>query len=102
MEKGQKGNIMAKVSDILFFLQEKKFEFEYVGCDYLEIKGFSSLSSYKNNTLTWVKKRDNWEKNVKDILIAVVEEGLDLPLKNIIKCRRALTTSKSSYTVAKC
>ena len=80
---------MVKIGRILEFLEKKGYEFEYYGCRDIEVRGFSSLSKYKQNTITWVKKLENWRDDIDNILLAVTENDLELPIENVIRCKNS-------------
>jgi UDP-3-O-[3-hydroxymyristoyl] glucosamine N-acyltransferase len=51
---------MVNVKDILSFLSENCFEFEYVENKTNVIQGFSSLNKAKNNSIVWIKNIERY------------------------------------------
>lgn len=82
---------MTRVSirEITDFLRQSGFAFRVKGAQTVSIAGFSSLSNYKEDTVTWVKSEKNWSSEVENIALCVVQEGIDLPIENQIICRES-------------
>lgn len=74
------------IQSVLEFLDTTGHEHIYHGEDALEFEGFSSLKNYKQGSLTWIgkKKAIPEECNFSSILIAVVQKGIEIPVKNQI------------------
>lgn len=77
-------SVKYSVKEIAAFLAERGFDFRIIGEETCSVQGFSSLNNYKENTLTWIKSEKNWNQDVKNIRLIVVQEGVDIPLKNQI------------------
>jgi len=58
---------MVCVNDILAYLNEKGIKAHYNGTEELKIKGFSSLSEIKDDTVTWMRK---YEKSYKELALS--------------------------------
>lgn len=80
---------MIVIKDILEFLNEKKLEFSFVGQKEEAIDGFSSLFSYKENTITWNKHRDFAEKN-----LPIKYKLMVSPVYNENACENCIITEK--------
>lgn len=77
---------MISVEEILLFLDESDCEYKYVGNTNIKINGFSSLNNYKRDSITWVKKQNMLNDTIiqEDILLAIVQEGVQCFIPNII------------------
>lgn len=75
-----------KIKAIVDWLSDARYEFEFIGDRNTEVSGYSSLSTCGNSELTWVKKLENYEKirDKSNIVIAVVQKGLELDIPNQI------------------
>lgn len=75
-----------KLKAITDWLRDNQYEFSCVGENDVEVTGFSSLNSCNAGKITWVKKRENYEKldDRSGITVAVVQDGLDLDIPNQI------------------
>ena len=51
------------VEEIICFLREGNYKYEVIGCEDIRIAGFSSLNCCKKDTVTWVKKQENWNRD---------------------------------------
>ena len=80
-----------RVEDILDVLQRENIEYIFYGDDELEIEGFSSLSNYKENTITWIKKKENY--NGIKISCCIVGDKIDGP----ISCQIVVENSKKVF-----
>lgn len=76
--------INVSVKEIVAFLVDKGFDFRIIGEETCSVQGFSSLNNYKKGTLTWIKSEKNWNQDVKNIRLIVVQEGVVIPVKNQI------------------
>ncbi len=76
-----------KINTILKWLAENGHMFTFSGDKDYEVSGYASLASCQPGKITWVKKKENYEKldNHAGITMAVVQEGLDLDIPNQIK-----------------
>ena len=75
-----------KLKTITQWLIERGYVFSFKGDNNCEISGFASLDSCEAGKITWVKKRENYEKLEKKsgITVAVVQDDLDLDIPNQI------------------
>ena len=75
-----------ELKTIVLWLTESGYDFSFKGNDSCEISGFASLGSCEAGKITWVKKKENYEKleDQSGITIAVVQDGLDLDIPNQI------------------
>ena len=81
-------NKVVSIDNLLEYLKIEGVKFIYKGELSLEVKGYSSLNRYKQDTLTWCKTQGDWE-NLGDILLCVVQENVDVPIKNQIICKES-------------
>lgn len=72
------------VKEIMSFLEHKEFDFQIMGEKTSSVLGFSSLKNYKDNTITWIKSAENWRPEINNIQLIVVQEGVEVPVKNQI------------------
>lgn len=73
-----------QASDIIKWAETARMPFSYKGDESIIINGFSSLSNYKQGSITWIKKQGNIPTPVagcNNILItcAVLQEGINAP-----------------------
>ena len=75
-----------KLSEIVNWLKKEKFEFRVSGDTETVIDGFASLENCYGNKLTWIKKKENYcsLSDQSKVKIAVVQEGLELAIPNVI------------------
>lgn len=75
-----------KLKVITDWLRENQYEFSCTGESDIDVTGFASLNSCDAGKITWVKKRENFEKldDHSGITVAVVQEGLNLDIPNQI------------------
>ena len=79
-----------KIIDILEFLNRENYEFTFNGNKDEEVSWFSSLTNYKNNTITWVGRENAIpEQPPKDVVLAVIQEGISFYSKNKIITRES-------------
>lgn len=78
-----------RLKEILDFLDKKSIEYRFKGDKELSIKGFSSLTQYKENSITWIKMLQG--ELPENICLAVVQDGINADTKNQI------ITSESKY-----
>ena len=50
------------IQTIIDWLKEKQYEFVFTGDESSEITGFASLNTCDLGRITWVKKKENYEK----------------------------------------
>lgn len=74
------------IKTIIDWLREKQYEFVFTGDENSEITGFASLNACDLRKITWVKKKENYEKmdDHSGVSTAVVQEGLNLDIPNQI------------------
>ncbi len=80
---------MTDVEQIEVFLAGEKEEYRMQIAAPQRVQGFSSLDAYREGTLTWIKSADRWHEGMPDIALAIVQEGVELPLPNQIICRNS-------------
>ena len=75
-----------KVEEIIKWLTKQGYEYIFKGDCQTEIRGFSSLSNYKDRSLTWIKKEDNYNdfNRPKNISCAVIQRGINVDFENAI------------------
>lgn len=78
---------MISVSSIIDFLKINKYDFIEEIADYSRtINGFSSISNYKEGTMTWIKNNNNEYlcENLNSCPLLVIQRDVELPSKDII------------------
>ena len=80
-----------RVENILTFLKNNNIKYDIVGDENIEIKGFSSLSNYKDNTITWIKREENYDG--RPIACCISGEKID----GNIKCQIVVENSKMVF-----
>ncbi len=80
---------MVGLTEIINFLKEEKLKFQTRISKEVTLTGFSSLDHYRQGTITWAKSADKWRKDMPDIALCVVQEGVELPLPNQIICENS-------------
>ena len=75
-----------KIKTITQWLSENNYEYVFNGDEETEVTGFCSLKLYESDKITWIKKKENYEKieDKSSIRIAVVQAGLNLNIPNQI------------------
>ena len=75
-----------EINEITRWLEENGYKYTFVGNQRTEVSGFASLSSCKTGDITWVKKKENYDKlmNRSGVTVAVVQEGLKLDIPSQI------------------
>jgi len=75
-----------EIKTITQWLAKSGYTFAFKGDEHIEVSGFASLNSCETGKITWIKKRENYEKleNKTGINIAVVQNGLELDIPNQI------------------
>lgn len=71
-----------KVKKIIEVLQRGKITYEFYGDESLDINGFSSLVNYKQGSLTWIKKKENY--NGTTVSCCITSEKIDGPIESQI------------------
>lgn len=80
-----------KIETVLEWLSSCGYSYTFRGDRQREICGFSSLCGYKENTLTWVKKEEDYKNSGRPVNVAcaVVEDGADVAFQNVISARES-------------
>ena len=80
---------MADIRQIADFLTKEKEEHRLQITAPVIIDGFSSLDAYRIGTMTWIKSAKRWHDGLPEIALAIVQEGVELPLPNQIICKNS-------------
>lgn len=73
------------ITDILKYLEKQQYEFQFHGNEQVVIEGFSSLNNYREQTVTWIKKEENWNPDLKNrISLCIVQNGVQVDAANQI------------------
>ncbi len=77
---------MMQISEILSFLQETEIPVTFRGNAAEEVDGFSSLTHYRPNSFTWVKRQENipQDADLSKIKLAIVSEDVCGDFANVI------------------
>ena len=67
---------MVGLTEIINFLKEEKLKFQTRISKEVTLTGLSSLDHYRQGTITWAKSADKWRKDMPDIALCVVQEGV--------------------------
>lgn len=80
-----------KIEKVLMWLSSRGYDYVFKGDAQAEICGFSSLAGYKGKSLTWVKREADYNRFGRplDIQCAVVEDGVDVAIQNVISIRNS-------------
>lgn len=75
-----------KLKNILDWLDEQNYDYRFSGDSQAEINGFSSLSNYREYSLTWIRKEEiyNSLSKPRNIFCAVVQSGVAVDFENVI------------------
>lgn len=75
-----------KVMQILKWLDGQGYGYSFTGDSRTEIRGFSSLANYKSQSLTWIKKEENYDalNRPQNISCAIVQSGVKVDFENAI------------------
>lgn len=75
-----------EISDILSFLTEQHIGFSFYGDEHRRINGFSSLTNYKQGTLTWIKKKETYleGRGSTGIACAIIQAGVHTDIANAV------------------
>jgi len=75
-----------KLKVLLSWLENNDYSFSFSGDKEIEISHFSSLKNYKENTITWIKNKENYDRYIsgKNVVCAIVEKGIDTTIPNVI------------------
>lgn len=75
-----------RIESVVKWLTENGYKISYKGDFNAEICGFASLNTCEDGKITWVKKKENYEKmdDHSGVTVAVVQEGLELDVPNQI------------------
>lgn len=81
----ERGSCM-KLKIITDWLEESGYEFSFKGDYNSEVSGFAALDSCGDGKITWIKKRENYEKlsDPSVVTTAVIQEGTELEIPNQI------------------
>ena len=79
------------IKEILVHLDNINEKYTFVGDENQIIEGYSSLGNYKENSITWIKKRDNIPPNfdIKGIKLAIIQENENVEAENSIICNNS-------------
>lgn len=80
------------IKEILDFLNSENVEYCYIGDKFCKINGFSSLSQYKQGTMTWIRAQEkisDLNKVTGDISLIVVQDGISVDTKNQIVTKQS-------------
>lgn len=80
---------MADIKQIEVFLAEENVIYRTQVTKPCPVQGFSSLDAYREGTMTWIKSADRWHEGMPDIALAIVQEGVEVPLPNQIICQNS-------------
>lgn len=75
-----------KIAAILDYLDSIDMEYSFHGNAQNEFEGFSSLSRYKEGSITWIKNKGNLPSDSTAIRLAVVSSGIVCDAENSIEC----------------
>lgn len=75
-----------KIAEILSWLTRQGYDYRFIGDGGAEIRGFSALANYKDKTLTWIKKEENYDalNRPRNISCAVIQSGVNVDFENAI------------------
>lgn len=78
---------MIRVSEILTFLDEEGIQYTFCGDKNISVNRFSSLTQYKSDSFTWIKKAESIPDNfdLSQITLAFVTTGVKANLQNVIE-----------------
>jgi len=77
--------LIITIKEILNFLKKEKISYQFIGNENNTISGFSSLSKYRPNTMTWVRKTEKlYEVQQEVISLLIVQEGICATVVNQI------------------
>ena len=74
------------IKDILNYLDNEEIAYTFFGDEDTTIKGFSSLNNYKEDSFTWIKKKENLskKKELGMIRLAFASENMSGAIQNLI------------------
>lgn len=75
-----------KAAEILNWLTKQGYEYKFTGDSRTEIESFSALANYKDKSLTWIKKEENYDalNRPQHISCAVIQSGINVDFENAI------------------
>lgn len=79
------------INNIIDYLVKQAHDYNIVGEYNGNIEGFSSLNNYKKKTITWIKKKENYDGKAIDICVSNEEIDGD------IKCQIIVENSKGIF-----
>lgn len=71
-----------KIKSLLEWFDQNDVAYTFIGDENDEIEGFSSLGNYKSNSLTWIKKKENY--NGRQIKCCISAEKIEGNIQNQI------------------
>lgn len=77
-------------------LEANGIGFKYIGDRNVTVKGFSAVNNYKNDTITWIARKEIAQEHQPDALLTIVQEGLDVSSKNMLICDNS---KKAFFTI---
>ncbi len=80
---------MADIEQIEAFLAGEKEKYRMQITAPQPVQGFSSLDAYREGTMTWIKSAGRWHKGMPAIALAIVQEGVEVPVPNQIICQNS-------------
>lgn len=90
---------MPNTKDILTWLDNNNYEYEYIG-DIKEIQGFSSLKNYRKGSMTWIKNEKLYRdcNSPIDVAFAIVEEGIKVDFKQALYVKESKSVFAHCFT----
>lgn len=75
-----------QIKDIISFLEAEKIPCSFIGDEEIEITGFSSLSNYKPDSFTWIKKQENIpeESMLQTVALVFAQDGIKGNFVNVL------------------
>lgn len=83
-------NTKLSIENIIKFLDDNNYKYEFIGNHNLFVEGFSTITNYKHNTITWLKNKekylglDNEIFKIIKLVIAPIELIKTNDFKNVI------------------
>lgn len=74
------------VKEIEKCLEKNGIGYKYIGDRSTAVKGFSAINNYKNDTITWIGRKEIAQKYHPDALLVIVQDGLDVSFSNTFIC----------------
>lgn len=73
-----------QIADVLSFLDNEGYSYNFYGDPHTKVKGFSSLKNYKLGTFTWAKNDKAYQFNFTEKLFVIAQEGLLVEASNVL------------------